>query len=103
MDKDQEIQDIVNQLEGLQIQQSNLLERLGRLSESGDSNNNSVTPLPTAAARAFAVGDRVRILNPNRLQPDRGAITKIGRSRITVEARNGTKIIRAPRNLILEN
>jgi hypothetical protein len=98
MDRDQEIQDIVNQLERLQIQQSDLLQRLGRLSESEDN----ATPLPTTA-REFVVGDRVRIRNPGRLQPVRGTVTKIGRVRITVEARNGTKIVRAPKNLILES
>jgi transcription elongation factor len=101
MNKDQEIQDIVNQLERLQIQQSDLLQRLGLLSERDDSNNTAI-PLP-ASAREFAIGDRVRIKNPGRLQPIRGTITKIGRNRITVEARNGTKIVRAPKNLILES
>jgi transcription elongation factor len=100
MNRDQEIQDIVNQLERLQIQQSDLLQRLGLLSESDD--NNITTPAPVIA-REFAVGDRVRIRNPSRLQPVRGIITKIGRVRITVEARNGTKIVRAPKNLILES
>jgi hypothetical protein len=100
MDKDQEIQDIVNQLGRLQIQQSNLLKRLGQLNESEDNNT---TPPSITTARAFAVGDRVRIKNPGLLQPARGTIIKIGRTRTTVEARNGTKIVRAPKNLILEN
>ena len=102
MDRDQEIQDIVNQLGRLQIQQSNLLQRLGRLNESEDHNNNA-TPPPITTARVFAVGDRVRIKNPGLLQPVRGAITNMGKTRITVEARNGTKIVRAPKNLILED
>jgi hypothetical protein len=102
MDRDQEIQDIVNQLGRLQIQQSNLLQRLGRLNESEDNDNNA-TPPPITTARVFAVGDRVRIKNPGLLQPVRGTIIKIGKTRITVEARNGTKIVRAPKNLILEN
>jgi hypothetical protein len=36
-------------------------------------------------------------------QATRGTITKIGNSRITVQARNGTKISRAPKNLTLED
>jgi hypothetical protein len=93
MDRDQEIQDIVNQLERLQIQQSDLLQRLGRLSKSKD-NDNTATPLPiSTAARAFAVGGRVRIRNPGHLQPVRGTVIQIGRTRITVESRNGTKIV----------
>ena len=101
MNKDEVIKDIVTQLEQLQIQQSDLLQHLGRLSEN-DNNNNSTTVSPVAA-RAFAVGDNVRIRNPGRLQPSAGTITKIGRSRITVEANNGVKILRAPRNIILES
>jgi transcription antitermination factor NusG len=97
--RDQEIQDIVNQLERLQIQQSDLVQRLGLLSD-GDNNNNNATR--QTSPRDFAVGDKVRISNPGRLQPVRGTIIKIGRSRITVEARDGTKIVRAPRNLVLE-
>jgi hypothetical protein len=93
MDRDQEIQDIVNQLERLQIQQSDLLQRLGRLSKSKDNDNNA-TPLPiSTVARAFAVGGRVRIRNPGHLQPVRGTVIQIGRTRITVESRNGTKIV----------
>jgi hypothetical protein len=101
MNKDQEIQDIVNQLEQLQIQQSDLLQHLGRLSECKDSNNTAI-PLP-ATARELAVGNRVPIKNPGRLQSIRGTITKIGRNRITVEARNGTKIVQSPKNLILKS
>jgi hypothetical protein len=98
MNKDKEIEDIVNHLEWLQIQQSDLLQRLGRLSESDDNNN---TPLLPATAREFAVGDRVPRRNPGWSQPVRGTITKIRRSCITVEAHNGTKIVQAPKNLIL--
>jgi hypothetical protein len=77
MNKDQEIQDIVNQLERLQIQQSDLLQRLGLLSERDDSNN---TAIPICNRR-----------QGTNQEPS------------TVEARNGTKIVRAPKNLILES
>jgi hypothetical protein len=101
MSRDQEIQDIVNQLERLQIQQAELVRRIGRLSENNDVSNINATH--TTSTIDFVIGDRVRIRNPGRLQPVRGTIIKIGRSRITVEAREGTKIVRAPRNLIAED
>jgi hypothetical protein len=82
------VNDIVTQLEGLQIQQAALIGRLVRLSESGNGQ------------REFVVGDRVRIRNPRLLQANRGRIVKIGKTLITVEARNGTKIVRARKNLV---
>ena len=100
MDRDQAIKDIVNQLERLQIQQSELLERLGDLSANDEGNPRATSP---PAARDFAVGDRVRIVSPGRSQPNRGTITKIGRSRSTVEDRHGTKVVRLPKNLVLES
>jgi hypothetical protein len=44
--------------------------------------------------------DRVRIRSPAGYQANRGTIIRIGTSRITVETRNGSKIVRAPHNLI---
>jgi transcription antitermination factor NusG len=54
------------------------------------------------AKREFAVGDRVRIKNPGPFQASTGTIVKIGASRNTVQARNGTKFLRAPKNLSFE-
>jgi hypothetical protein len=45
----------------------------------------------------------VRIKNPNRFQTDRGMITNIGAKRITVQTRSGTKILRAPKNLTIDD
>jgi hypothetical protein len=50
----------------------------------------------------FVIGDKVRIKNPTRFQANRGVMTKIGSSRITVQTKSGNKILRAPKNLILE-
>ena len=99
MSNEQDITEIIAQLQRLQLQQSELLQRLTRLSESED-NNNATGQANTP--RELAVGDRVRIRNPGRFQATNGKIIKIGTSRITVQADNGTKIIRAPSNLILE-
>jgi uncharacterized protein YceH (UPF0502 family) len=90
MSNEQDIKDIVEQLERLQIRQTELVQRLARLTNSGNNNT----------AHVFAVGDYVRITNPGLRQADRGIITNIGNSRITVQDRNGTKILRAPKNLV---
>lgn len=116
MTREQEIEDVILQLQELNIQQTNLLTRLDRLSgraARAQPNRNAaappVTPPPAARAdrpqapREFAIGDHVRIRNPGLLQATQGTIIKIGTSRITVQARNGTKILRAPKNLIFED
>jgi hypothetical protein len=74
---------------------------LGRLSEIGK--NTTARQLDTTRAlEDFIVGDRDRMKNPGGFQVTRCTIIKIGTSRITVQAQNGTKIVRAPKNLILE-
>jgi hypothetical protein len=107
-----EIADIVEQLKQLNIQQSNLINRLGQLNESNASR--LTTPsLPFAVAHRappvtvneFAIGDRVRIKNPGLLQPSSGIVTKITAKRISVKGQTGSRfsiIQRAPKNLILE-
>jgi hypothetical protein len=93
-----EIKDIVAQLQRLQIQETELLQRLELLS-AADSNA-SASPITT---REFVIGDLVQILNPGRLQAKRGTVIKIGvgTNRITVQAKNGSKSVRAPYNLNL--
>jgi hypothetical protein len=101
MSDDREIKEIVSQLNCLQIQQTALLSHLERLSEGGEKATRP-TSSPSVAAgttREFAIGDRVRIRNPRRLQAVKGKIVRIGKSRITVEAKGGETIIRAPKNL----
>jgi putative ribosome biogenesis GTPase RsgA len=81
------IQDIVAQLKRLKIKETELLERLERLSDSH-----------TSEPREFVIGDRVRIKNPQRSQARSGTIVRIG-ERVTVLTKDGTKIIRAPSNI----
>jgi hypothetical protein len=93
-----EIKDIVAQLQRIQIQETELLQRLGELSET----DNNTTDLPTSTTiREFRIGDLVRIKNPKPFQIKKGIIIKIGTgtNRITVQSKSGTKIIRAPSNL----
>jgi hypothetical protein len=47
MNRDEEVRDIITQLQGLQLQQTALISRLGRLSTSGES---SETPAPAPPA-----------------------------------------------------
>jgi dsDNA-specific endonuclease/ATPase MutS2 len=91
MSKEQDIEEIVHQLQGLQIEQSILLQRLQWLTESS---NNSV---PLNATRVFVIGDKVRIKNPGPSQANKGKIVKIGinTNRTAVQVKNGTKIVRA--------
>jgi hypothetical protein len=94
MSIDEEVKDIVAQLQRLQIRQTALITRLEEISETQNKNDN--------ATQEFAIGDRVRIKNPRVLQANKGKITRIGESRITVTTTNGTKIVRAPKNLAFD-
>jgi hypothetical protein len=94
-DKD-EIIEIVAQLQRLQIQESELLVRLERLSVTESQADNP----PTQISREFRIGDLVHIKNPKPFQIKKGNIIKIGANRITVQSKNGSKIVRAPSNLI---
>ena len=91
-----EIKDIVVQLQGLQIRETELLKRLERLNETV----NNTTELPNTTE--FKIGNLVQIRNPKPFQIKKGIIIKIGTgtNRITVQSKNGSKIVRAPSNLI---
>ena len=96
--KQDEIKDIVAQLQRLQIQETELLQRLERLNEA----DSHTLELPvTQTKREFRIGDLVQITNPKPFQIKKGTIVKIGAgtNRITVQSRNGTKIVRASSNL----
>ena len=100
-EEEDEIQDLLTQLEQLQLQQTDLITRLGRLSRVQGSKKDKDTAGPTnpIAARDFAIGDRVRIKNPRPFQERTGIIAKIGTGRITVQTRNGNRIVQASKNL----
>jgi hypothetical protein len=105
--RDDDIKDIVEQLQRLQLQQDALITRLGELRSNSATDNARATRIPpeteTVTARTFAIGDRVRIRNPNRLQADRGVVVNITANRITVQARRGSKIVRAPHNIFFDD
>jgi hypothetical protein len=100
--RDDDIKDIVDQLKRLQIRQDALISRLGELSVSNDSTPTTARAT-TVTARSFAIGDRVRIRNPNREQAKRDVVINITANCITVQDRLGGKIIRAPHNIFLND
>jgi hypothetical protein len=88
--KNDEVKALINRLKQLQLSLELLSEVEGDVKGIEEGN----------VARQFVVGDEVRITNPRRLQAAKGTITKIGK-RITVEARNGSTIVRLAKNLTL--
>jgi len=105
-----DIEQLIEQIKELQIRQSGLLLRLekARQAEKNPEPDETVstTPVgptapkePTGTTREFAIGDQVRVRNPNLFQTDKGKIVKIGKTRITIQTKSGTKIQRAPKNL----
>jgi len=106
--RNDDVEDLIAQLTRLQVQQTDLLVRLERATNSSIRFEQR-TREPTAVAidvsvtdeqTTFAIGDRVKIRNPNPFQTDKGEITKIGRKRITVTTASGQKIVRAAKNII---
>jgi dsDNA-specific endonuclease/ATPase MutS2 len=98
------IQELILQLKQLQLEQTRLQQkqtkittRLERLSRGADNANKNED-----STRKFVIGESVRIKNPGPLQANTGTIVKIGTSRITVKTKNGEKIIRAAKNLAVE-
>ena len=107
---DDNIKDLIAQLKHLQLQQTELLVRLEKARDKETrttvaNKSDSASVNAPAEIRAFEIGDRVKIINPNRalFQADRGTIIKIGNTRITVESRAGNKITRAPKNLVRDD
>ena len=94
------IKGLIKQLKILQLQQTELLVRLEKA--RGREAKTGLHKEEEASTTKFAFGDKVRIKNPTLFQANQGKITKIGSSRITVKTKSGTKILRAPKNLIPE-
>ena len=105
-----EIREITAQLQGLQIEQTALIARLAReqatlidrlARATGDQSNRQV---PQANRVPFTgdirIGDLVSIRNPRFLQENIGTVTKLTATRVTVTTPNGTKILRAYKNII---
>ena len=100
--QDNNIETIIDQLNRLTIQQEQLTKQIVKLQDkvrnqttkaTVDTNNNSKRPI--------VVGDRVRIKNPRRNQPNTGVVDSFTKSGLfaRVKLDNDTVINRAPRNL----
>ena len=112
--KNDDIDDIIDQLNTLHIRQTDLLLCLekARVAERNPDANEVVsttTPVgPTASkapietTREFAIGDQGKVRNPNPFQSDKGKMVRIGKMRITVQTKSGSKTQRAPKNLSLQ-
>ena len=104
-DKLKEINDLIQQLQLLSVKQAELITKLDSLTQvtkkpaAVPKSEKAKQPPPT---RELTIGDRVRIKNPRYLQPTSGKVTKLTLTRVTVTADNGTTIVRAAKNLILE-
>jgi hypothetical protein len=120
MSDSEDIQDLIEQLKILQLQQTNILDRLDlarRRQATSNANQRTRVTARTSnrrerqerentnqeTTREFIVGDYVLIRNPNPFQADRGIIEKITASWITVRSASGSKVQRAPKNIILSN
>jgi hypothetical protein len=114
--RNDEVQDLISQLNDLQLQQTALLARLKTAAadeaarnrdlphEDGRTREFAATVHEIGpTTREFAIGDKVWIKNPNLFsQAGSGTVTKIGNRRITVTTQSGKNILRAPKNLVLE-
>jgi hypothetical protein len=116
----EDIQQLIEQLRILQLQQTDILDRIDVARSSQEYNSAGQRARATAettsrrerrernsesrvTTREFIVGDYVIIRNPNPFQADRGIIEKITASRITVKTATGNKIQRAHKNVILSS
>lgn len=112
-----DVQRLIESLQSLQLQQSDLLVRLqaarNREARAGretaqtagteEPRRHTVQPdrVERRAPGEFVIRDRVRIINPGFLQPNEGIVVKITDTRVTVQTESGRKIVRAHKNLRL--
>jgi hypothetical protein len=123
--RNDEVQDLISQLNRLQLQQMELFACLEKAIGDEDAQTRGVRKEDTQTSEVaheieveqtrefviahgaaqtveFATGDRVIVKNPNLFQADRGKITKIRNKRITLTTQSGSKILRTPKNLVLQ-
>jgi hypothetical protein len=106
-----DIKSVISRLDRLQLEQSELIARLGQLNTRRESENRASAPpsnpsyVPTPYNVGFFLGDKVIIINPGRNQENKGKVVKISDSisvtniRIIVETPSKQRIQRAPKNL----
>jgi hypothetical protein len=107
-----DIETIINKLNNLTIQQQELTEQIVQLKhELQNRKTNQQTPVNTSSGnnnsrkaknRPIQVGDRVRVRNPRKDQPNIGTVDSFTKSGLFARVKLSNNIIinRAPRNLI---
>jgi hypothetical protein len=119
------VQDLITQLNRLQLQQMELFARLEKAIGNEDAQTRGVRKQDAqtrevahkievkqtrefviahgvAQTVEFGIGDRVIVNNLNLFQADRGKIRKIGNKRVALTMQSGSKILRAPNSLVLQ-
>jgi transcription antitermination factor NusG len=114
--RNDKVQDLISQLNRLQLQQTELFARLEKAIGDKDAQTRGVRKEDAQTREVvheieaeqtreffiahgvpqtveFAIGDRVKVKNPNLFQADRGKITKIRNKRITLTTQSGNKIL----------
>jgi hypothetical protein len=116
----EDIQELIAQLKVLQLQQMDILDRLDSARSRQGTANTSQRTRTTAkttsrqerqerdnasreTTREFVIGDYMLIRNLNSFQADCGKITSITASSITVKTATGSKVQRAPKNILLHH
>jgi chromosome segregation ATPase len=105
--QDEDIESITNHLQQLTLQQEQLTKQIAELNtELRRINNNKQQSVPTKQRTSrrktsIEVGDKVRVINPKRNQPNTGTVTSFTTSGLfaRIELDNGTIIRRSPGNL----
>ena len=106
------IEDLIAHLTVLRLEETNLIERIvtshrQSQQEAQDrdtqrdilAQHNNENNANEREHNELQIGDRVKILNPNRFQENTGIISKIGTNRVTITPRRGIKIVRHPNNV----
>jgi cell division septum initiation protein DivIVA len=104
-----DIETIIDKINRLTIQQQQLTEQIAQLTNEVQNRtvskqtpaNTSTGDSSKAKKRPIQVGDKVRVKNPRKSQPDTGTVHSFTKSGLfaRVKLSNDTIINRAPRNL----
>jgi hypothetical protein len=113
--RNDEVQDLITQLNRLHLQQAELFARLEKAigKEEAQTREDAhgieveqtrefVIAHGVAQTVEFAIGRQGHSKEPEPFQANPGKITKIGNKRITLTTQSGSKILRATKNLVLQ-
>ena len=95
---DRQLEELQDQLKSLELKHDRVLSKIVKLHKKRKAAQDAAD---TLGARAFRIGDRVRVKNPNPKQPREGKVTKITKERVTLTSDSGIDVWRAPKNLDL--